>query len=55
LTAYAAGETKNMMKKFCITVVGAILAAGPAMFAHDVVTGVKDLGKDVDKGAKNTG
>ena len=42
------------MKKFCIAVVGAALAFGPAMYAQDVVTGAKDLGKDVDKGAKAT-
>ncbi len=31
---------------------GAVFAFGPAMYAQDVVTGVKDLGKDVGKGTK---
>ena len=41
-----------MMKKFWIAVVGAVLALGPALLAQDVVTGVKDLAKDVDKRAR---
>ena len=40
------------MKKFWIAIVSAVLAFAPAMMAQDVVTGVKDLGKDVDKGTK---
>jgi hypothetical protein len=43
------------MKKFWIAVVGTALMFGPALYAQDVVTGVKDLSKDVDKGAKKTG
>ena len=40
------------MKKFWIAVVGAVLAFGPAMYAQDVVTGVKDVGKDIGQGTK---
>ena len=43
------------MKKFRIAIVGIALVFGPALYAQDVVTGVKDLGKDVDKGTKKTG
>ncbi len=42
----------SIMKKFWIAVVGAVLAFGPAMYAQDVVTGVKDVGKDIGKGTK---
>ena len=40
------------MKKFWIAVVGVALTFGPALFAQDVVTGVKDAGKDIGKGTK---
>src|ERR1017187_8352021 len=40
------------MKKFLIVVVGTALAFGPALYAQDVVTGVKDASKDVAHGTK---
>ena len=40
------------MTKFWIAVVGVVLALGPAIFAQDVVTGVKDASKDVAKGTE---
>jgi hypothetical protein len=42
------------MKKFWIAVVGTALMFGPALYAQDVVTGVKDLGKDTKKAADKT-
>jgi hypothetical protein len=51
-TALAAGETND--EEVLDAVVGAVLALGPALLVQDVVTGVKDLGEDVDKGAKKT-
>src|SRR5664279_2881501 len=48
------GPGRFTMKKIWIGLVGAALAFGPALYAQDVVTGVKDLGKDIDKGAKAT-
>src|ERR1035441_6950866 len=41
-----------IMKKFLIAVVGTALAFGPALYAQDVVTGVKDVSKDVAHGTK---
>ena len=41
-----------IMKKFLIAVVGTALAFGPALYAQDVVTGVKDASKDVAHGTK---
>jgi hypothetical protein len=46
------GLGRFVMKKFMIAAIGVALAFGPALYAQDVVTGVKDLGKDVDKGGQ---
>jgi hypothetical protein len=46
------GQGVFARKRILTAVVGAALAIAPALYAQDVVTGVRDVSKDVAHGTK---